>query len=154
MNSLQNAAVGGCLLLITAYYVMHEFGERTFVIALVGFLVFALFTFATTRKITYAIFGMVFGDLVSGIGHGIGSIGDGVSDWTSYRRERLAHRPSGVPDWHELQQEASPQENPDGDNDGPDSPQGASTDDLDVPDFMKDENSNQQNVGLRILEPR
>lgn len=153
MNSTQNAAVGGFLLLITAFFIMREFGDNVFVVILAGFFVVALLTFATTWKIVYAILGML-GDLVSGIGHGIGSLGDWFAKWMTERRQRLSHRlEASAPDWSDPALK-KPVTNADDQEEHRLPQDGSPTDDLDVPEFMKDENDKQQDVGLRIFEPR
>lgn len=107
--------------------------------------VVALLTLPTSWKLIFSVFQML-GFLLGGVGHGIGYVGDVISDWSEERRHSLTPRSkasSGVPDWgsEELQVPTAT----------------ASTEEpsaeLDVPHFMKDD-TKRDDAGLDILEPR
>ena len=102
----------------------------------------ALLVVSTTWKLIYLILQML-GYFISGVGHGIGWVGDVVADWSEDRKVSLSGRPklsSEVPAWgsSELQVPATAT---------------STTGDLDVPDFLKDDEK-RADEGLDIFEPR
>lgn len=101
----------------------------------------ALLVVPTTWRLIYLTLQML-GYLISGVGHGVGWIGDVVAGWSEDRKVSLPTRPklsSEVPAWDssELQVPAVTT---------------STASDLDVPDFLKDEK--RDDAGLDILEPR
>lgn len=103
----------------------------------------ALLVVPTTWRLIYLTLQM-FGHLISGVGHGVGWIGDVVAGWSEDRKNGLSGQvmlSSEVPAWgsSELQVPTCAE---------------SAASDLDVPDFLKDD-AKSADEGLDIiLEPR
>lgn len=128
MNKYQKIAFGAFGLLLLALMIGATQGLDGLKVAVIVTLVVALLTLATTWKLIYG-FIQVIGASLGFVGHGIGKTGDWTADMAYSQRHKLSMprqaSQQGVPDW--------------------DSPElvtvgakPASSDNLDVPDFMRD----------------
>ncbi len=97
----------------------------------------ALLTLKTTWKLIFSVLQMV-GILLAGFGHGVGWIGDVIAEWLEAQKRSLV-----APDWgsSELHVPATP------------GTAVESSGELDVPDFLKDEQKRSSDAGLEIFEP-
>ena len=128
MNMYQKIAFGTAAVLAVAFLSVLTFNLSGLATLVVLAAIVALLTLPATWKIIMTMFQGI-GVLIGGLGHGIGSAGDMVTDRSVQFKARLGHpRPavsSRVPGWDSdklVRVGASPTEG----------------DDLDVPSFMDD----------------
>ena len=109
--------------------------DLVMVIALAA--VVALLTLSTTWKLIFSTLEMS-GLLLGGIGHGVGWVGDGVVDWSETRRRSLS-----VPAWDNLKLQTPTTS----------TSTVEPSEQLDVPDFLKDDAKRADDAGIRIFDP-
>lgn len=141
MNIYQICALGVTLLLMVAQLA----GDNLKMLIVLAACVFLL-ALKTTWKFIFLTLEII-GTLLEGLGDGVSWVGGGMSDWSEDRKSNLATRPKGTsayPEWGSSELHAPVAV----------TNAAGSSEDLDVPDSVKDYDKRAHDAGIGIFERR